>query len=436
MTDASIPLQDELEALFVNNSDLDKISEYLNRFNPIKVMRIESVEVRHSNILAWLMDPNETHGFDDRFLRAFLSEALRGANDGFEPTALQVAQADMRDVEVRREWQHIDIFVISPRNGWAFIIENKYHSSQHGGQLARYAEKVRTAFDTRDEPLAIRGIFLALNEDEEPEDKTYRTIYYSTLVEFMPTLLQRQGQATGLEVRAFLLHYIEILKEVTGMSEDLADMQKLARELYRTHRRALDFIQEHGSTTDFSFALADVFGDSWEDDEIISLEGNGYRNIWNNGSLLTFLPEEWYEAFGGDVTSWPGCEKYGAGHPAACWVELRPDADGAGGIIYLQAEVGPLADHKARKALIQAIQKAASEDAELGQRLGFRKEATREGTKYSRFIKQRRTKVSDVQDPEEIRRELRKLFKDNRPIFEGLASALEDFTKDYGPEHD
>lgn len=436
MTDASTPAQDELEALFVNNADLDQIAAYLNRFNPIRVMRMEGVEVRHSNILAWLMDPNETHGFGDRFLRAFLSEALRGASDGSKPTALQIAQADLRDVEIRREWQHIDIFVLSPRNGWAFIIENKYYSSQHGGQLARYAEKVRAAFDTRDEPLAIRGIFLALNEDEDPEDKTYRTIYYSTLVEFMPTLLQRQGQTTGPEVRAFLLHYIEILKEVTGMSEDLADMQKLARELYRTHRRVLDFIQKHGSTTDFSFALADVFGDTWEDDDVISLEDNKYRNIWHNGSLLNFLPEGWYEALGGDVDSWPGCEKYGAGHPVVCWIELRPDADGTGGIIYLQAEVGPLADHKARKALIEAIQEAGLEDTALGQRIGFRREAAKEGTKYSRFIKQKRTKVSDVQDPEEIRRELKKLFKDNRLVFEALAPVLGEFATEYGPDHE
>lgn len=204
------------------------------------------------------------------------------------------------------------------------------------------------------------------------------------------------------------------------MSDDLADMQKLARELYRTHRRALDLIQEHGSTTDFSFALAGVFGESWEDEEVISSENSQYRSIWHNGSLLAFLPEEWHEAFGGNDSSWPGCEKYWGGYPITCWVEIRPDADGAGGTIYLQAEVGPLADHKARKALIEAIQEAASADAVLGQRLGFRKEAAREGAKYSRFIKQRRTKISDVQDPEEIQRELKKLFKDNRPIFKGL----------------
>lgn len=208
MTSAT-PAQDELEALFVNNADLDKISSYLNRFNPIKVMRMEGVEVRHSNILAWLMDPNETHGFGDRFLRAFLSEALRGANDGSEPTALQVAQTDLRDVEVRREWQHIDIFVLSPRNGWAFIIENKYFSSQHGNQLVRYAEKVRNAFSTWDKPLAVRGIFLALNEDEEPEDRSYRTIYYSTLLEFLPALLDRQAKQ---EVQRYVHFFCITLK--------------------------------------------------------------------------------------------------------------------------------------------------------------------------------------------------------------------------------
>ena len=426
MTTSAFPKQNELEALFVNNPDLDRIAAHMNRFNPIRVMRMEGMEVRHSNILAWLLDPAETHGLGDYFLRAFLAEALRGSSDGTEPTALQVTQADLRDVEIRREWQNIDIFVISPRNHWAFIVENKYHSSQHGGQLSRYAEKVRGAFDTRAEPLAIRGIFLTLN-DEEPEDKTYRSIDYAKISHLLSTLIKRQGQAVGSEVKAFLLHYNEVVEEVTGMSEELANMQSLARELYRTHRRVLDFIQEHGATTDFSIALADMFGENWEAEEVVSYDNYDYRNVWNNGRYFNFLPEEWYQAFGGDTRLWPGCEKYGAGHPVICWVELRPDADGTG-VIYLQAEVGTLSDHAARKSLIKAIHNAGTANETLGNRIGFRKEATSEGTKYSRFIKQKRIKVSDVQDPEEIRRELEKLLKQNRSIFDALTPVFRDFT--------
>ncbi len=45
---------DDFEKLLVNNSSLDQIQAYLNRFNPIEVMRMSNQEIRHSNILAWL----------------------------------------------------------------------------------------------------------------------------------------------------------------------------------------------------------------------------------------------------------------------------------------------------------------------------------------------------------------------------------------------
>ncbi|MDK1492465.1 PD-(D/E)XK nuclease family protein [Sinorhizobium sp. 7-81] len=146
-THYAFPTPKELEDLFVNNRDLQRVAAYLNRFNPIRTMRMDGMEIRHSSILAWLLDPRETHGLSDRFLRGFLCEAMRGQSALGSPTALEIAQADLRDAEVRREWQQIDIFVLLPRLNWAFVIENKFHSSQHEGQLAKYAERVKSIFE-------------------------------------------------------------------------------------------------------------------------------------------------------------------------------------------------------------------------------------------------------------------------------------------------
>ena len=65
-----LPSINDLELLFVNNEDLTKIITSLGRFNPIQVMRMENQEIRHSNILAWLLNPKESHGLDDKFLKA------------------------------------------------------------------------------------------------------------------------------------------------------------------------------------------------------------------------------------------------------------------------------------------------------------------------------------------------------------------------------
>ncbi|MFN7093346.1 MAG: PD-(D/E)XK nuclease family protein [Allorhizobium sp.] len=173
MTPRQVTLtQNDFEDLFVNNQYMSKVETYLNRFNPITTMRMERMEIRHSAILAWLLDPRETHGLQDKFLRTFLCEAMRGQGHMGSPTALEISQADLRDADVRREWQSIDIFILLPRLNWAFIIENKFQSNQHEGQLAKYAERVKSIFEPYEGALKVRGIFLTLYEEPPQEGRS------------------------------------------------------------------------------------------------------------------------------------------------------------------------------------------------------------------------------------------------------------------------
>lgn len=92
------PTLNEMEALFINNADLGKLKSYLNRFNPIRVMKAADKELKHSTILGWLLSLYENHGFGDNFLRSFLGEALRNT-DTLKPSALDVVHANLRDVK-------------------------------------------------------------------------------------------------------------------------------------------------------------------------------------------------------------------------------------------------------------------------------------------------------------------------------------------------
>ncbi|MEZ5472603.1 MAG: PD-(D/E)XK nuclease family protein [Marinicella sp.] len=66
-----------IESFIVNNYALSQIEAYLNRFNPIKIMKMENMEIRHSSILSWLLNPRENHGLHDEFLRTILAEVLK-----------------------------------------------------------------------------------------------------------------------------------------------------------------------------------------------------------------------------------------------------------------------------------------------------------------------------------------------------------------------
>ena len=47
---------------------LDALSKWTNDFNIFDVLKISRTEIRHSNLLSWLIDPNENHGLGDSFL--------------------------------------------------------------------------------------------------------------------------------------------------------------------------------------------------------------------------------------------------------------------------------------------------------------------------------------------------------------------------------
>jgi len=430
-----LPTQEELEKLFVNNAGLQTIDAFLNRFNPIRVMRMERMEIRHSAILAWLLDPQESHGLDDKFLRAFLGEALKGCELSQGPTALDVSQADLRDVEVRCEWQHIDIFIYSGANRWAFVIENKFDSSQHGGQLAKYFERVEKYCGGVGEPdrgdaLAVRGIFLTLH-DEEPEDGRYAPFGYDSISEILPGLLAQEANSLSQEVSTFLAHYIEVLEDALETSEEHKKMEKLARQLYRDHRKALKFVMEHGQTTNFEFAMHNLGVDDPEYDVPVRIEGRTYHFNWLGQDQASFVPASWYDGFGADTYSWDGCEDWWMGEPMIVWFHLRRRDEDASGQLRLYAEVGPLTEHKFRKKLIRGIETTAEENG--SPRIKFQRGAADEGKRFSKFFKNNTHHIQDVQDSDEITLAAKALLESFAPEFEMIGKILRQFQK-YGTE--
>src|SRR5437764_1139514 len=69
-------------------------------------------EIRHSNFLAFILDAAESHGQGQVFLTAVLMDLLKVATPGPRPLSpIDLDGADLRGVEVRREWKNIDLLV-------------------------------------------------------------------------------------------------------------------------------------------------------------------------------------------------------------------------------------------------------------------------------------------------------------------------------------
>ena len=51
---------------------LAPLSKWTSKRNLFDILKITRTEIRHSNMLAWLLNPNENHGLGDSVLHGFI----------------------------------------------------------------------------------------------------------------------------------------------------------------------------------------------------------------------------------------------------------------------------------------------------------------------------------------------------------------------------
>ena len=61
----------------LKDEDFDKIDLELKNPNIFQILNISKNEIRHSNFLSWLLEPNGSHKIRDVFLKRFLREVQK-----------------------------------------------------------------------------------------------------------------------------------------------------------------------------------------------------------------------------------------------------------------------------------------------------------------------------------------------------------------------
>ncbi len=177
---------------------LQALQVHLMEFNLFRVLRRQHKEHSHSDIIAWLLRPNENHGLGSSFLQAFIGKVgnreaiLRGGND-------------WSDTQVQREKDNIDVLVWSNSNQLVCVVENKVWSEERKNQLKKYRDLVESRFP------GWKHIFVYLSpQGKKPSDNTYLPMSYQELAELVEEVLHK---IPGTESRAlFLKQYYETLR--------------------------------------------------------------------------------------------------------------------------------------------------------------------------------------------------------------------------------
>ena len=81
---------------------LEQLNDWTDDFNLFDVLRITNMEIRHSNILAWLFDPNENHGLGDSFIRSFVATLVNKC-DHNKYNVFDLLLQDFYSYQVHRE---------------------------------------------------------------------------------------------------------------------------------------------------------------------------------------------------------------------------------------------------------------------------------------------------------------------------------------------
>lgn len=248
MHDKAVNLSDEeaLQNFLLDIDCLDELLPWTKRFNLFDVLKISRTEIRHSNILSWLLNPNENHGLGDAFLKTIIQSVVQN-DDAGKYNILETLLMDFYSFTVYREWKYIDLLLVSDTEKFLIAIENKIGSHEHDHQLKRYRRTLESSY-----PYYKKMLLYLTPEGEEPSDcdnwdiLTYREIA-TTLNELQNTM--DMAPAVSLVIG----NYLDVIRRDIVEDEKLIE---ICNKIYAKHKRALDLIFEH--RTDGRTLLADA----------------------------------------------------------------------------------------------------------------------------------------------------------------------------------
>ena len=377
------------------NRELEELSARLSKFNVFRALGIENAEICHSNTLAWLLDPAESHGLGDAVLRRVVSNILLEAPGLQELSPARVELMDFGDVEVRREEFHIDVLVIDHKNEWVLLLENKIKAGEGKEQLVRYREAIRKQYTG----FIVVPVFLTLEgrSAEDQEGAGYIPYSYVQLLGVIKAVFDQRKRQMAEAVSEFLRQYIETLRRLTMQDEELVE---LCKRIYRKHQTAIDLIVEYGKASCFERVVNDV------------LKGGGQAEvILSTASQVIFLPNTWVGLVPENGIMWTS-KSMTRRVSVGCWFGLNSE----GNKVNLTCEITAMNDPKLRLTCINALQRA-------GFKLGAK--AFKEDTKYSRFFNETH-RVSDCHDEAEVEKIIVELLTKAEPQFRRAEKALEE----------
>ena len=215
-------------------------------YNLFSILSIERYELKHSALIANLLDPKGSHGCGDAFLRAFFEIALKGTAYPFEKCTLPHSYTEYYTGPIAGDTGgRIDILVESKSSHYGLIIENKIYAGDQDKQLTRYDNYGKKTFGA-DRYLLV---YLTLFGSEASEGSTAKgnakEVDYLCL-SYAEDILRWLEQCVRLAdnkplVRESLNQYIRTIKQLTYQDMNQENIQEII-DLAVDHPEVVDIL--------------------------------------------------------------------------------------------------------------------------------------------------------------------------------------------------
>jgi len=203
-----------------------------------------SQEIKHSNTIAWFLDPNESHNLEAFFFKNFIKKLLEERSGYLKDHINNISNLlldDLNDAKVIRESENnIDILFFSEKSNIILCIENKVKAKLSDTQLDKYYKYIEKEYPSK----KYTKIYVLLSPDghEVPEKKSKNAaswipLSYKSIVEIL-RLIQKSNVVQ--KVQDIIKEYIEHL-EKENIVENI-ELNELFEKLWKDHEKAIDLL--------------------------------------------------------------------------------------------------------------------------------------------------------------------------------------------------
>lgn len=240
MAEKDIQIVNKKAQDFLHNLQLKKDLQNLQRkiggLNVFSILKTERTEIRHSNVLAWLIDPYGNHGLGTQFAEVFFVN-ISNAKNGNKNFISKLILNGLDDLTVYREKDNIDILIVSNTTKQIVAIENKTGSGIHDNQLNRYEKIINEQYPTYDKLL----LYLDSKQDFADDIGKWQYVKYSVVESSLEYFIESEPNA---KLKLILSDYLTIIRR-NLMNKIDNDTQKLCDGIYAKYREVFDYILEN-----------------------------------------------------------------------------------------------------------------------------------------------------------------------------------------------